>query len=249
MRLVNFTADNNLTLLHCGAEYFPALVKALDEATLEIYLETYIFAADEIGDLIKAALKRAAARGVVVNVMVDWLGTGDTHAKTLEKELSDARIHYRMFNPWFKRGVTRSHRKMCVVDRQIAFVGGLNVNDDLRADHDFHMVLPAPRWDFAVRVIGPLVDKIHLESEAQWLRIGRLKLRLRLGLFREVQQVPVHRSGAPAYAGLVVRDNFRNRRTIQRTYLHALGHARKSALLANPYFAPGRKMRDALASA
>lgn len=249
MRPVNFTADNNLTLLHCGAEYFPALVKALDDAKLEIYLETYIFAADEIGDLIKAALKRAAARGIVVNVIVDWLGTGDAYTKALEKELSEARIQYRIFNPWFKRGVTRSHRKMCVVDRQVAFVGGLNINDDLHADHDFNVILPLPRWDFAVKIMGPLVAKIHLESEAQWMRIGRLKLRLRLELFREVRQAPAIGSGAPAHAGLVVRDNFRNRRTIQKTYLHALGHARKTALLANPYFAPGRKMRDALAAA
>jgi cardiolipin synthase len=249
MRLVNFTADNDLQLLHCGADYFPALIKAFDDARLEIYLETYIFAADEIGNSVKDALKRAAARGVVVNVIVDWLGTGDAHSKVLAKEFSDARIQCRIFNPWFKRGVTRSHRKMCVVDRKTAFVGGLNINHDLRADHDFHMILPFPRWDFAVQIMGPLVQKIHLESEAQWLRIGRLKLRLRLELFREVRQVPMSGSGSPAHAGLVVRDNFRNRRTIQRTYLHALGHARKSALLANPYFAPGRKMRDALASA
>lgn len=249
MRQVTFTADNNLTLLHCGGEYFPALIKALDDAKLEIYLETYIFAADEIGDAVKTALKRAAARGVVVNVIADWLGTGDAQAKALAKEFSEAQVQYRTFNPWFKRGVTRSHRKMCVVDRQLAFVGGLNINNDLRADHDFHMILPLPRWDFAVRITGPLVAKIHLELEAQWMRIGRLTLRLRLELFRDVRQVPVIGSGAPAHAALVVRDNLRNRRTIHRTYLHALGHARKNALLANPYFAPGRKMRDALASA
>jgi cardiolipin synthase len=47
----------------------------------------------------------------------------------------------------------------------------------------------------------------------------------------------------------VVRDNLRNRRTIQRAYLQALGRARETAWLANPYFAPGRKMRDALCRA
>jgi cardiolipin synthase len=49
-------------------------------------------------------------------------------------------------------------------------------------------------------------------------------------------------------AGFVVRDNLRNRLTIQRAYLQALGRARKSVLLANPYFAPGRKFRRALAA-
>lgn len=249
MRLVNFTSNNDLTLLHSGAEYFPALAAALNEANFEIYLETYIFAPDEIGDLVKSALKQAAARGVTVHVMIDWLGTGDAYAKALAQELSEARVHCRIFNPWFKRGVARSHRKMCVVDRRVTFVGGLNINNDMRADNDINRILPAPRWDFAVKIIGPLVEKIHLEAEAQWLRLGRLKLRARLELFREVRHVPVAENDGPAHADLVVRDNLRNRRTIQRAYLHALGHARKSAMLANPYFAPGRKMRKALESA
>jgi cardiolipin synthase len=249
MRSVNFTSDNDLTLLHSGAEYFPALAAALNEAKQEVYLEAYIFAHDEIGDLVKTALKRAAARGVAVYLIIDWLGTGDTYAKSLECELTAARIHCRVFNPWFKRGVARSHRKMCVVDRRVAFVGGLNINNDMRADNDADRILPAPRWDFAVRIVGPLVAKIHLETEAQWMRIGRLDLRTRLELFREVRHTTWVSNGAPAHAGLVVRDNLRNRRTIQRAYLHALGHARKSALLANPYFAPGRKMRKALESA
>jgi cardiolipin synthase len=249
MRSVNFTSDNDLTLLHSGAEYFPALAAALNEARQEIYLEAYIFAPDEIGDLVKTALKRAAARGVAVYLIIDWLGTGDAYAKSLESELTAAHIQCRIFNPWFKRGVARSHRKMCVVDRRVAFVGGLNINNDMRADNDIDRILPAPRWDFAVRVVGPLVAKIHLETEAQWMRIGRLDLRTRLELFREVRHTTWLSNGAPAHAGLVVRDNLRNRRTIQRAYLHALGHARKSALLANPYFAPGRKMRKALESA
>ncbi|MFZ3288205.1 MAG: phospholipase D-like domain-containing protein, partial [Telluria sp.] len=53
----------------------------------------------------------------------------------------------------------------------------------------------------------------------------------------------------PMLAGFVVRDNLRNRRTIQRAYLQALGRAKKSVLMANPYFAPGRKFREALAMA
>lgn len=251
MRSVNFSNNNALTLLYCGGEFFPALVAALDGAQREIYLETYIFADDATGALVKDALKRAAARGVTVCVIVDWLGTGSTLATSLKNEFAAAQVQSRLFNPWFRRGVVRSHRKMCVIDRQLAFVGGLNINDDLHADHDFKQLLPAPRWDFAVKIRGPLVDKIHLEMEAQWVRLGHLKLRTRMELFREVRQVAKAEIGSYAHvqAGLVVRDNLRNRRTIQRAYLKALGHARHSALLANPYFAPGRKMRDALAAA
>jgi len=249
MRSVNYIAKNNLTLLHCGAEFFPALVAAMDAATAEIYLETYIFATDGIGDAVKAALKRAAARGVTVHLITDWHGTGRRQVNQLKLEFNDSGVHHRSFNPWFRRGVARSHRKICVVDRRIAFVGGLNINDDLLSDDMSYRPLAAPRWDFAVMLSGPLVDVIQREVEAQWARLGKLDLVSRFELYKELRATRKIMSHDPALAALVVRDNLRNRRTIQRAYLRAMGSARKSVLLANPYFAPGRKLRNALASA
>jgi cardiolipin synthase len=137
----------------------------------------------------------------------------------------------------------------CVVDRHIGFVGGLNINDDFYSDDRLHVRLPERRWDFAVGIVGPLVQDIHQEMQAQWLRLGPLKLRTRWKNFKRSRiryAVPVHGN---AMAALVVRDNLRNRRTIQRTYLQALGQAHHSAYLANPYFAPGRKLRAALEQA
>jgi len=184
MRSVNYIAKNNLTLLHCGAEFFPALVAAMDAATAEIYLETYIFATDGIGDAVKAALKRAAARGVTVHLITDWHGTGRRQVNQLKLEFNDSGVHHRSFNPWFRRGVARSHRKICVVDRRIAFVGGLNINDDLLSDDMSYRPLAAPRWDFAVMLSGPLVDVIQREVEAQWARLGKLDLVSRFELYK-----------------------------------------------------------------
>lgn len=249
MRQVALSAGNTVTLLHCGAEYFPALIAAIEHAQSEIYLETYIFALDLTGEQVIAALRRAALRGVVVNVITDWLGTGRTECKLLKQQLERDGVHHRTFNPWFSHGVARTHRKICVVDRELAFLGGLNINDDMLSDDNARIPLPAPRWDFAIRITGPLVHDIYLEVVAQWARMGRLKLRARWDLFRAKRRTPRPSASGAAQAGLVVRDNLRNRRTIQRMYLKALGSARTSALLANPYFAPGRKLRDALASA
>lgn len=249
MPWVNFTAHNNITLLHGGAEFFPALIAALDAARFEIYLETYIFAADPTGNEVKAALMRAAGRGVMVNVITDWLGTGHRQSVILNREFREARVNHRVFNSWFKRGISRLHRKICVVDRQIAFLGGLNINYDKISDDGFDEPLPAPRWDFAVKIAGPLVPIIHRETQAQWMLLGGLKLRFRWEMFRERRRSKRVAEHGPALAGLVLRDNLHNRHTIQKAYLKALGGARKSALLANPYFAPGRKLRDGLASA
>jgi len=66
MRAVSYSKNNQLTLLHRGSEFFPALVRAIDAAHAEIYLEIYIFAEDNTACEIKAALMRAAQRGVAV---------------------------------------------------------------------------------------------------------------------------------------------------------------------------------------
>jgi cardiolipin synthase A/B len=249
MRSVSFTAGNDITLLHSGAEFFPALISAIDTARLEIYLETYIFASDETGDEVKAALIRAAGRGVTVNVITDWVGTGHRQCVALNQQLRQERVNHRVFNSWFRRGIACTHRKICVVDRHVAFLGGLNINDDLRDDSNPRVVLPAPRWDFATQIVGPLVARIHAEVEAQWMLLGGLNLRYRWEKFRGAWTPKSTQADAPILAALVVRDNLRNRRTIQKAYLKALGNARRSALLATPYFAPGRKLRKGLAAA
>lgn len=249
MRQVSFTGQNDIQLLHCGAEFFPALIAAFDAAHSEIYLETYIFAADETAESIKTALVRAAERGVTVNVTIDWVGTGNRQSKVLCQDFLAANVACRSFNPWFVRGIARMHRKLCVVDRQVVFLGGLNIVDDMHGDGNPAIVLPAPRWDFGVRIEGPLVATIRWEAALHWARMGSISLRARWATFKEQRVHRASDSREPMVAGLVVRDNLRNRRTIQHAYLKALGSARHSAMLANPYFAPGRKMRNGLASA
>jgi cardiolipin synthase len=248
MRHVDFLADNEVRLLHCGTDYFPALVEAIEAAQCEVYFETYIFAEDETGQRVMSALKAAAQRGVAVRMITDWFGTGHKPAYRLHAEVTAAGVEHRIFNPWFRRGVTRTHRKICVVDGEVAFVGGININDDMFTDYDHNIALAAPRWDFAVAVRGPLVESIHAEAETQWKRLGHMTIARRLTLFNEVRKLNKIARQSTMQAGFVVRDNLRNRRTIQRAYLQALGRARNSVLLANPYFAPGRKFRRALAA-
>ena len=246
LNTVNFTAENTIELLHCGSEFFPALLRQINAACTEIYLETYIFSGDETADTIKEGLIRAAARGVMVNVMIDWHGTGRLQVAVLSKVFQQAGVNCRAFNPWFRRGVVRSHRKICVVDKSVAFVGGINITDDWRCDFDPELTLPAPRWDFSVQISGPLVANVHQEVRVQWARLGKLDLLSRFDLYRKMRSNHDIVTGAPALAGLVVRDNLRNRTTIQNAYLRAMHYAKKSILLANPYFAPNWKLRNAL---
>ncbi|MDB5796445.1 MAG: phospholipase family protein [Paucimonas sp.] len=249
MRTVTYTAGNKIDLLHRGAEYFPELLRAIDAARSHIWLETYIFSADRTGLAVRDALVRAAQRGVAVHVITDWVGTGRLGSGDLKRVLRQAGVNHRNFNPWFRRGITRMHRKMCVVDGECAYLGGVNLVDDMLDDRNDVVPLPAPRWDFAIKIRGPLVEVIEKEMCEQWSRIGKLPLMSRIGRLARERGTRLATSNKPAVGALVVRDNLRNRSTIQKAYLHALGHARKQALLATPYFAPGRKLRAALESA
>lgn len=249
MQTVIFTEQNRLSLLQSGKEYFPALIEAIDAAQTEIYLETYIFSLDEVGTAIRDALKCAASRGVSVYVITDWLGTLHIPGKMLENDLMSAGIEHHCFNPWFRHGIARTHRKLCVVDEKVAFVGGINIISDYRYDYADNREMIAPRLDFAVRVQGPLVAYVHRAMQLQWMRTGKRRLISWIRHLRQGRAKLGRVSGKSGVAGFVVRDNLRNRRTIQRSYQRALGTSRHSVYIANPYFAPALKFCRALAHA
>ena len=162
------TSRNHLVLLQNGDDFFPSLVGAINDAVSEIYLETYIFFPDEVGRRVIDAMKRAVSRGVQVHVIIDWLGTGPRVCRLLTREFSQSGIQYHIFNSWFRRGFVRLHRKLCVVDRDIAFVGGINILSDWRYDYNRKQMLSSPRQDFAVRVDGMLSMLIYQEAIRLW---------------------------------------------------------------------------------
>jgi cardiolipin synthase len=254
-------------LLQGAAEFFPALVAAIDAARHEVRLESYIFDFQGHSVEVAYAMERAARRGVSVKVVVDGYGTPPLAPQWLHRFL-DAGIEWRIYAPLGRLGVLwlrswrRLHRKLCLVDGRIGFCGGINVLDDLRNQEGES--LPAPRFDFSVQVTGPLVDQIESTMSRQWLRLQAMRdirgahLVGALHTLREstAGQEPAPRvdtlpspQGGGSRAALVLRDNFRNRGRIERAYRRAIGRARDEVIIANAYFVPGRKMRDALIAA
>jgi cardiolipin synthase len=245
--VIEFVGGNRIALLKSGTEYFPALEAEIDAARREIHLETYIFEADATGRAIAGALMRAAGRGVATHVMVDGYGSQDLD-RELVREMREAGVRFlvyrRNISPWTLRRtrLRRLHRKIVVVDARIAFLGGINVVNDTETPGR-----TPPRFDYAVRIEGPLVADIVFVARRLWARVNAIQFRARWPRAGAVQ--PPREPRGTQRAALVVRDNIRHRRDIEQAYLAAIGQARSEILIANAYFFPGRSFRHALMAA
>lgn len=245
---MQFVPGNRLTLLRNGEQYFPALVEAIDAATSEVWLETYIYHDDETGSLVTDALARAAARGVRVHVLIDGFGARD-FPRRFREVLASAGAALLVFRPRRslvprRNRLRRMHRKLASVDGHIAFVGGINVTDDYERGEDPRR--HAPRYDYAVRIEGPLAHVVRAAAARLWHRVLWAQRRRRSQVEPPPERPPL---AGGQRAALVIRDGFRHRRDIERAYLTLVDAARVEVLIACAYFFPGRRFRRALFAA
>jgi len=270
-----FLGGNQVRLLVGGDELFPAMIQAIEAARHDVWLATYIFHDDDAARVVADTLAAAGRRGVRVRVVVDGFGTR-TQLAALRRWWEGEPVALAVFRPmdrwyaWLQPGqFRRLHQKLCVVDGEVAFVGGINIIDD-RIDLR-HGLDPMPRLDFAVELRGPVVLPVEQTARAMWTRAAfghdwREEVRLLAHSARPVQQahgllkrlriqpkvdalMPGVLDPAPVRAAFVVRDNLRQRSAIERSYVDAFRMARHRIDLVCPYFYPGRVFRRTLREA
>ena len=245
-------AKNRLMLLQNGAEFFPQLCADIQAAQHSIYLETYMFAADDIGRLVADALQHAAGRGVMVRVLLDGYGSAELPPQWVD-ELRAAKVEVQ----WYRRDISpftfsrsrmrrlrRLHRKLAVIDNKVAFVGGINITSDVCKDENFS----ACRFDYAVRVQGVVAQEIQAAMLHLWGIVSWVNFR------RRSKEIGGFVLGRPKHAvdsaiTFLLRDNVGHRRDIESAYLKAIAHAQREIIIANAYFLPGRAFRLALKKA
>ena len=254
--MTRFFNGNQIQLLRNGADYFPALEAAIQNAEHDIYLQTYIFEADNIGINIANALKNAAHRGIIVNVLLDGFGCKDL-PKAFVKELEAAGVQVMIYrpkiSPWTlkKSRLRRLHRKISVIDSKIGFVGGINIIDDYNVPDNM-----PPRIDYAVRLEGSLLPMMATSVHKLWRRMAWTHLQPVILDAYKASINSTHSSDSSSSntknnikAALVMRDNMLHRRDIENAYLAAIAQARTEIIIANAYFVPGRRFRQALLKA
>ncbi len=267
-----FVGGNQVALLEGGDALFPRMCAAIDAARTDVWLATYIFHDDPAAKCVVASLRNAAERGVAVHVVIDGFGSMAT-LPMLRRALVGADVKLEVFRPlerwyaWLQPGqLRRLHQKLCVCDESVAFVGGINIIDDR---HDMnHGWTDVARLDFAVEITGPLAQNVHATARAMWARAhlarawreevrtlarGARPAHEAMDLLRQLRggskPDTAGTADLPMQAAFVVRDNLRQRRAIERSYVEAIRKAQRRVDIAVPYFYPGRSFRQALRSA
>jgi cardiolipin synthase len=251
MNRTHQVSGNELTLLQNGAAFFPQLCADIDAAKHSVYLESYIYASDEIGHKVGLALQRAAERGVTVRILLDGFGSAELPGSFVD-DLRKVGVEVQ----WFRREISpftlrrsrmrrlrRMHRKLAVMDGKVAFVGGINIIHDIPAKLDFD----APRLDYAVRIQGELAGEVQAVMQRLWEMVSWAAFRKRVK--EEGWRLYRIRPRPDSSVQLVLRDNVRHRRDIERAYLNAIARAKQEVVVANAYFLPGRLFLRALVHA
>lgn len=237
---------NAVRPLRTGAEAFPAMLAAIAAATRTICLETYIVEADRTGQRFADALCERAAAGVTVRFLFDALGGFGITGEYLQR-LRDSGVEVMAWNPLAPWGAAlpwshRDHKKILVVDDQLAFTGGLNLGDEYAAIED-----GGKGWhDVHCELRGPIVRDLARLFRATWLKAGG-----------SAYPAPpsADEPGQPRAGQVAARviDNSKRRQrgasAIRRAYLRAIRAAQKTIYLENAYFLPDRGLRIALRKA
>lgn len=238
---------NRVRLLENGEGFFPCVFEAIGRARSEVFVETFILFDDPVGRQLQRALVAAARRGVRVELTLDGYGSHDLPAPFVDA-LTTAGVRVHLFDPRPRllglrvNIFRRMHRKIVVVDGEVAFMGGINYSADHLADFG-----PEAKQDYSVEIHGPLVAEIHRFAHAA-LAAGSRHTQHRhwWRRRREARSAPdqLPRSGQ-ARAMLVTRDNGTHTTDIERQYRIAIRGAKKRIVIANAYFFPGyRLIRD-----
>ena len=164
------TQNNHIDILADGETKFSRLFEDIENAKSFIHIQYYIFRNDDLGREIVEALAKKAAQGVEVCLLLDGMGNFTT-PKRVFKPLITAGGHLGIFLPphFFFRGNFQNHRKICVIDGRIGYIGGFNIGDEYMG-----RVARFGAWrDLHIRIHGDAAKELGLHFAMDWNFISK----------------------------------------------------------------------------
>ncbi len=240
----NFTQRNRVRLVRGGKEYFALMVKMIDEARYCIHLQYYIYVEDETGIMVTDALKRAAARGVLVYLHIDAYAS-KKFSRAFRAGIEEAGIRFKRFQPLLKSRHfyfgRRMHHKVFVVDSLYSLVGGINIADHYNDTND------GAAWlDMAVHCEGEVSVLLHRICRTMW-RTGLADDNIPEGMIEEFcQSIPKKEQREMTVSR---NDWVKKKSEVWRNYASMFNHSQKEILIMCSYFLPGWAFRRQLSRA
>lgn len=225
--------DIDFRLFTEGDDLYAAMLAAIVGARQEIFLESYIFAPDEVGWRFAERLVERARTGVLVRVHLDAAGSFFRGSEQLGAFLRDGGVELRWFHHWqWSRPLRynqRNHRKLLVVDAEQTFLGGFNIHRESSRIH-----FGKQRWrDTHVAVTGPLAEQARTAFRALW---------------RDHDWSPDVTQG-PSSAVIIPNRSSRCRHQLRCIFSMMFASARERIDVTTPYFVPDEWTQRALVRA
>jgi phosphatidylserine/phosphatidylglycerophosphate/cardiolipin synthase-like enzyme len=227
---------NRFTLLADNETFFARMLQAIDDAGDSILLEMYLLSSGQLAGRFIDALLRAAQRDVAVYLLLDDFGARGLSSSDRQR-LRHPRIQLVWHNPLrlgrFRRYLARDHRKLLLIDGQLAFTGGFGISDEFCPSLD-----PAQGWrDTLVEIRGPVVHDWHRLFGQTWQQWGGLPLLL---------DAPSTTQAAGAARGCLRASRGIGGGHMNRNLVLATLRARERVWIATAYFIPSRRLRRSL---
>ena len=226
-------------LLVDGDAFYPAMLESIAGARRYVLMEMYLFESGRVADRFIAALTAAASRGVQACLLLDDFGALQLRRRDRQR-LADGGVRLAFFNPLRTRSwrgnLRRDHRKLLLVDGEVAYTGGAGVTDHF--DPREH---PGRFWhEVMLETRGPCVADWLVLFRETWQRArqggeGELALPVPALQMEGGQPGRVAPHGAPP-----------RRSQIMVSFVRHIRHAERRAWLATAYFLPSWKIRRAL---
>ena len=256
---VTFSHDNSVTLLMSGQEKFDDLFQAIRQAKSSVHLEYFNFRNDSIAGLLFDLLGEKVKEGVKVRALFDGFGNASNNQPLLKKHIKNIRergieiYEYKpMKFPWINAVFNRDHRKIVVIDGQIAYTGGMNV-----ADYYIKGTEVVGEWhDMHCRIDGSEVNTLQKIFLKMWNKVSGQNIH-GAEYYRAVRKDYLVENLKPdttatAYhkmVGIINREPHISKDIIRYFYVNAINDAQDSIKLVNPYLTLNRKLKKALRKA
>lgn len=235
------TGGNSYTVLTNGDQIFPPMLEAVKGAQKRISFETYIYNEGSIGAQFTDAFVAAAQRGVLVQLVVDAMGSKKI-PKEWRAKLVGAGVKVGEFGEpkWYALEELnyRTHRKILVVDGKIGFTGGVGLDDQWAGNAD-----DPDHWrDTMVRFEGPVVRLMEGAFQENFIET--------LGPVTPVVDAPPQIAAEPLDAAMVLRSSpTGGSNDLKRLYLISIAAARRTLDICSPYFVTDESTEWALGEA